>query len=89
MLGEAGGGSEWPNFAGDHTRRRGSCHPFFTARADSSRGDDPGGKAKSKTSFARRGGPPVYDGRSKQREGDRGGGGEREGASGGCEEGKG
>jgi hypothetical protein len=52
MLGEAGGGTEGPDFAGDLTGRRGPCLLLWADCVDSSHGDHPGGKANSMASLA-------------------------------------
>jgi hypothetical protein len=46
MLGEAGGGPEGPNFAGDQTGRRGPCRRSWASWDDSSGGDVPDREAE-------------------------------------------
>jgi hypothetical protein len=57
---EVGGGPEQPDFAGYRTGRRGPSLLFLVDHVDSSSGDDPGSRAKSKMSLAHRGRPLRY-----------------------------
>jgi hypothetical protein len=46
VLGEAEGGPDRPDFAGDLTGRRGPCRRSWASRVDSSGGDEEEGEAK-------------------------------------------